>query len=271
MNFATLRTLLTITASVTLPSAVLAGTWDVTADFNQTNANAGVWTYGTCTVSNNAGWTATSLDVNGYSFNADTYSAATFGGGSWAGAGHAWAKSELGNTEWGNNGEPLAWISLLSSGGGWIFSGPGVYVQPYAIGVNGPNYGVTGDATVIRWTAPETGTFNLAGSVLGLNANGLVDQLIKTATNGTRTVIHSIDGSPLAANTTDAFSGTVSMVAGETLDLIAYQSPVYLRAYGLIDLEISTAAAVPEPAGLALLGLGAVAALRHRRMAKDCK
>jgi len=261
MKLNALHTLLAVAASVTVSSVASAATWDVTTDFNAPNST---WSYGTTTVSNNAGWTATSLDVNNYVFNTDTYSSPTFGGGTWVGNGSTWAKSETGNTEWGS-GEPLAWVSLLSAHGQdnpWIFTDLGVYLQPYAIGVQGANYGITGDATVIRWTAPETGTFNLTGGLRDLNAGGLVDQIIKTAADGSRTVVHSIDGAPLAVNAADDLSGSVSMQAGETLDLIAYQSPVYLRTYGHVDLQISS---VPEPASLALFGIGAIAVLRRRR------
>ena len=125
----------------------------------------------------------------------------------------------------------------------------------------GLNSGLPAGDTIVRFTAPTAGTYQVSG----------LFQLIDVSPSG---VAVSIEGgtlpfaAPLAGPylTTANFSFSTVLLAGGTLDFVVDPAGSYFNDSTGLSATI-TSSDIPEPASMALLGLGltAMAAVRRRR------
>lgn len=116
--------------------------------------------------------------------------------------------------------------------------------------------GPSGEYGVARFTSPTGNLFSITGS-FGAGDHGTVDLFILK--NGA--TLYSVSG----ATATESFNLNEALVAGDTLDFVVG----YAGAYQFDSTPLSaTISAVPEPASMAALSLGALALLRKRKPAK---
>ena len=117
-----------------------------------------------------------------------------------------------------------------------------------------------GIASVLTWTAPETGVYTFAGQFLAGN---------QPSNSAAIAIVDSLGGSPLLAKTTlgnsssYAFNFTVSYNAGDT---IQFQVGNNFSTGNAVALQL-TATSIPEPSSGMLLaaGLGALGLIHLRR------
>lgn len=259
--------LLAVAASLALAVPALATTYDLNNDFSSTSAT-GVWNYGWTGITNGGWGMSPGFNPSTYAFNADTASHATFHDGV---AGSMWGEGTTGGQD-----EVCDWIGQATAAPGWVFGpwGAGVFVGPQACGPDGAS-GNPGWGNVIRFT-PGAGTFNYTGDLTNIHEGSLIDLIIKVGADGSRSILHDMRTTPLApADSTnevyavDTFGGTVTLGAGDSLDLVIYQAPVYYRSYGKVNLTITGDAQTPEPGSVmalmaGLMSLGGLALSRRK-------
>ncbi|MCE9558032.1 MAG: PEP-CTERM sorting domain-containing protein [Armatimonadetes bacterium] len=117
----------------------------------------------------------------------------------------------------------------------------------------GPN----GEYSILRYTAAAAGLYSVSAGFIGQDAT-TTD--VHVLLNGVSIYDNTVSG----FGNSNAYAGTQSLLAGDTVDVrVGYGSngSFFYDTTG-VDFQVS---AVPEPASLLALGLGAVALLRRRR------
>lgn len=150
---------------------------------------------------------------------------------------------------------------------------PGIYhvVSGNTYGVNGGvgigtgdlalHGGPNGEIATARWTAPSSGNFDLSGffksgDALGTSRGNVDCYVFQNSTQLFSSLDTAVDESFSLSN--------VSVTAGDTIDImVGIGKDDYY--YDSTPVELSITAAVPEPASMIALGLGAAALLRRKR------
>lgn len=117
--------------------------------------------------------------------------------------------------------------------------------------------GPGGEFSVLRYTATAAGLYSVNAGFIGQDST-TTD--VHVLLNG----VSFYDNTVTGFGNSNAYAGTQSLLVGDTLDVfVGYGSngSFYNDSTG-VDFRVS---AVPEPASLLALGLGAVALLRRRR------
>ena len=123
------------------------------------------------------------------------------------------------------------------------------------------------DTVIVRWTAPESGTWDVSGLFQGIDVNEQPHSV---------EILKNYDTLVLAPTTMSEygqvvpFNQPVSLVAGDTIDFVVGD---YTVTYGDLATGLSaTISPTPEPSTVALLAVGAVGMFgwmwRRRRFAK---
>jgi hypothetical protein len=115
----------------------------------------------------------------------------------------------------------------------------------------------------LRFTAPTTGVYNVAGLFQREDTGGAPVNL-EIVENGTTSLL--LQTGVTGFGTQSTFNDNLSLTAGTTLDF-AMDAPQFNNDSTGLGVTISPAA-VPEPASCALLGLGAAAGLAILRRRK---
>jgi hypothetical protein len=223
----TVAALLGLVAVIALPRTALA--YDASADFSTSINPNGVWSYG---------WSTTL----GSAFNLDTSNTTA-----------AYGLSGLAG--WFSNQSAEGVPSILrNTTANPLAIGTFTQYQPgqLALNMNGSEY------SVLRWTAPSSGQFNIAATFSAVSTIGATSD-VHIQTNGISIFDSAVNGFPAPTS----FAGTVSLVSGDHIDFA-----VGFGSNGN-DHEDTTAlaatiVAVPEPGTLALVStaLGALFSLR---------
>jgi hypothetical protein len=141
----------------------------------------------------------------------------------------------------------------LNRTGGTSFGVPNDFIGVHP----GPN----NQLSMARWTAPSAlGMVNVTGSFLSGDSGAVDVYVVKNASTAAPIILFSV------ANTfaDQAFATSTSVLAGDTIDFIVGAAGGFTSDSTPLIAHI---AAVPEPASLAALGLGAAAFLRRRKRA----
>lgn len=133
---------------------------------------------------------------------------------------------------------------------------PGVFTAPFDIYTQRP-------FAVMRWTAPIAGDYALDAEFFGLDLLGRTGTDVHLLVNGSSIFDDEVVGYGGASKV--GFVGVRSLQAGDTLDVVVGPGAL-LPPFGdyqfdttAVNLTISVAGGVPEPATLGLLTLGLVA------------
>jgi hypothetical protein len=122
--------------------------------------------------------------------------------------------------------------------------------------------------TIVRWTAPTSGTFSVSGffELLDTNPTGVIGEIFKNSTPEFTTTLTGPGAQQPNGPVGQAqnFFGTVTLVAGDVLSFGVNNDGVYNNDSTGFDATIS---AVPEPSTWAMMILGflGVSFAAHRR------
>lgn len=142
----------------------------------------------------------------------------------------------------------LIWHSFTHTDGNGDINWGDTVVQT---GVNNP--GVNG---VIRWTAPSAGVIDIALVIEQGYGNSSGALLLNDVVLQTFDVLSSLN------DTHNYSAGNIAVAMGDTLDFVIVSGTDYSN---LVKVDELITFAVPEPATMSLLALGALAMLRRRR------
>ena len=227
ITFISAFTMLLCLVVVALPHAALA--YDASADFSTSNDPNGVWSYG---------WSTTL----GSAFTLDTSNTTA-----------AYGLTGLGGWFSGQSAEGVPDV-LRNNTASPILLANFTNFQPGQLTLNM----FQSTYSVLRWTAPSTGQFNIAATFSAVSTIGGTTD-VHVQTNGVSIFDSAVNGFPSPTS----YTGTVSLVSGDHIDFA-----VGFGSNGN-DHEDTTAlaatiVAVPEPGTLALVSaaLGCLLPLR---------
>jgi hypothetical protein len=230
-----------------LPAVATAATYDALADWNpNTNTTANIWQYGTETT---PGGAFTLFPYHNSNTSTPTYD--------------FWNLA--------NNSNDVGPLIGFNSSGGTINLPPSPdLVWPsdvLQIAPGGSNNG-TPENTVLRWVAPSTGPFDIAGQFTDLQQSGKNSTLNMYVQSNSATIFTaSYDGSsPYQAAVPFNFPD-LSVVQGETIDFITESTGN--DGDDALGISATITQSVPEPASIAFLGVGGLMMLRRRRATKN--
>jgi hypothetical protein len=196
-------------------------------DFSTGSNPNGAWSYG---------WTTTL----GSAFNLDSVSTNTYAGtglGGWL-------------TTLAPDGSPLV---LHNGTGSEITLGNSTF-EPGQLAL-GPGQNL--QYSVLRWTAPSSGAFNIFASFSGLSALGDTSDVY---------ILHDgvsiFDANVTGTHLPKAYSGSQTITAGDTIDFV-----VGVGSDGNYDEDLTSltaSIAVPEPGTLGLVGISLIGLLSFR-------
>jgi hypothetical protein len=203
-------------------------TWDAAADFSNTDNPNGVWSYG---------W------VSEEDFLAGGYELTLFNTIDVVNALDRWAR---------DNSEPCLVYNPSDTDTGWY----GQPVEPLTLALHpGPN----DEKAIVRWTAPESGTFLISGSFFS-QGNPTVD--VHVLLNGES--LFSIDFFGPGSDPFDPPPATVK--AGDTIDFaVGFGGNGHSSDCTSFEAQIET---IPEPGSLLALGCGLLGLLALKRRTK---
>ncbi len=220
-------------AALCLGGNAYAGSWSARGDFSLAANPNGVWSYGS------------ELTLDAFS----AYSTTSRDGGCGNSKVSAWSYDVN-----------LPFVMANNSGTDQICAG---YIT-IPIDVLHMHPGGDGSYSVTRWTAPESGIFEITGFFEGLNARFPTttdDHLVQNGTAIFDVNIHS-------ANIPTSFDVVVTMNAGDTLDFaVGPGDNGYTGDSTGLSATITTAGAAPEP-GTMWLVLGVVGFIGPRVLRK---
>jgi len=220
--------LIVAAAALLIGDAAHAVTYDATADFQTVSNPGAVWSYG---------YSAGTGAYNFTAFNAPSTIAGTVG---WSEAGY------------NISSVPAAWIN---TSGSTMYGAANGQLSLHA----GP--AANGDAAILRFTAAQTGNYNVTGQFFAGDVG---------AESGS-VILSGQTASPLAyfQNTTDSSSFALTSVhinAGQTLDFVIGNNGNYYNGTTPITVFIT---AVPEADTYAMMlaGLGLLGFIARRKRA----
>jgi len=215
-TFATLLSLVVIA----LPSS--AQSYNAAGDFSATSNPNGAWSYGY------------SFGV-GSTFHLDTTNTALYAPG-------VPLSGWLGN----ENSVPFTGYPYVVHNGtaGPVSINVNTVYQPGQLGLHP---GDSNEVSVVRWTAPFSGTFSIATTFSGLSSVGDSAD-VHILHNGSSLFNSTVIGSPSPAS----YSAPQSILAGDTIDFVVGNGGNGLND----DTTVLSASIVPEPGTLGLVGMG---------------
>jgi hypothetical protein len=225
---------LTVLAAPASWSHGITNGWDAAWHFSADNNPNGPWSYG---------WTETL----GGGFNLFTDNTQTFHGA------RTWSQGEpkFPLVYYGTDPSPVS----FNHGWGTIWYGH-----------LGFHPGENGEFSVIRWTAPETGSFDLDGSFI---RNDYGTQDVHVFVNGTSLLTSILDDDSEFTDTCFFFSSLLTLNAGDVVDFIVGYGPDQDFRGDAVDFTATIVPqVVPAPAGVWLLGTALVAVAARRRLKK---
>ncbi len=228
LAFISIFTTLLCLIVVALPQAALA--YDAAADFSTSNDPNGVWSYG---------WSTTL----GSAFTLDTSNTTA-----------AYGLTGLGGWFMGPGPEGGIPSALLNSTANPILLPPFTNFQPGQLTLNM----FQSTYSVLRWTAPSSGSFSIAATFSGVSTIGDSAD-VHVLLNGVSIFDSTVFGFPSPTS----YSGTLNLASGDTLDFaVGFGSDGndHEDTTGLA----ATIVAVPEPGTFGLVGaaLGCLLPLR---------
>jgi hypothetical protein len=220
-----------------------AGTiYDAAADFSPTNNPDGVWSYG---------WSTTL----GSTFNLDVSSTTSDGLNFWEGS-------------ISTGSPPGLFPDVIHNGTSNTITYTGT-VQ-YLPGQLAMHPGPQDQYSVIRFTAPDAGTFVLATSFTGIDFSGPTTTDVHVLLDGSAIFNGKVDG--FGAGSGPSFTKTLTLRAGDTVDFaVGYGTDgTYFNDSTGITATLSS---VPEPASLVLqaLGLAGMGVIASKRAARGLR
>jgi len=226
-----ISTFATLLSLAVLARPIAAQTYNAAGDFSSSSNPNGAWSYGY------------SYGVAS-AFHSDTTNTASYGPGLALGG---W----MGNVDSSPGANyPYALKNFTAHP---VTNNENTVYQPGQLGLQP---GSSNEDSVVRWTAPFSGTFSISATFSGLDAGGdSVD--VHILHNGS-----SIFNSTVSPNSA-AFSGSQSILAGDTIDFVVGNG-----GNGLTDDSTGLSATiVPEPGVLGLVGMGfgCLLSLRFRK------
>jgi hypothetical protein len=223
----TFATVLGIIA-ITLPRT--ASAFSAAGDFSSSSNPNGAWSYG---------WSTTL----GSAFNLDSSNTTAYSGTS-------------GLNGWLSNLAPDGSPLVLQNGATNPVTTANSTFQPGQFAL-GPGQNL--QYSILRWTAPSSGTFSINATFSGLSFLGDTSD-VHILHDGISIFDSNVTGSPSPVS----FSGPVSITAGDTLD---FAVGVGSNGNYNEDLTALSATIVPEPGTLNLVGmsLGCLLAFRFRK------
>jgi hypothetical protein len=202
--------------------------YDAAGDFSPTNNPNGVWSYG---------WSSTL----GSAFNLDVTRQKSDGLDFWEGP--VATPSEPGL---------FPYVSYDPTPG-TITYGSTVH---YALGQLGMHPGPQDQYSVIRFTAPHAGTYQLATSFYGLDFVGPTKTDVHVLVDGTPLFNGEVDG--FGAGSGPSFTSNLTLLKGDTVDFAVGFGPRHAYFNDSTGITATLAVAIPEPASLVLLSMGVV-------------
>lgn len=236
-SFALLSSVLALGLSLfaVTSKAVVVGSYDIAADFSTGSNPNGAWRYGYSTTLGGSLVLHTSTSAHPAYTSIDNW------------------HTDLGY------GVPVV---LRNSTGTTVTNNTGTIVL--AAGQLASHPGTSGEFSVVRFTSPAAGLFNVSGSFLGADLVGTSTD-VHILLNGSAVFNGSVLG--FGAGSGAAFNSNWSLTAGDTLDfVVGWGNGDFTSDSTAISASITQ---VPEPTVTAVLVLGGLAmaarALRARR------
>lgn len=220
----------TLVGSIEKSNAVIIGSYDLAADFTTAANPNGVWSYGYSTTLGGSFVLHTSTSPN------PTY----------------YSTIDNWHTDLGY-GMPAV---LRNSTAGTVTNDTGTAVLTAGQLASHPGY--SGQFSVVRFTAPAAGLFNVSGSFLGADIVGTTTD-VHILLNGGAIFNGAVSG--FDAGSGPSFNSDWSLAMGDTLDFVVGWGN------GNFDFDSTAISAVitqvPEPGTAAILILGGLAMLRR--------
>ena len=221
-----ISTVATLLSLVVLARSGVAQSYNAAGDFSAINNPNSPWSYG---------W---SYGV-GSAFNLDPVNT-----NSWFGSGLSGWLGSPGN----NDGRPF----ILFNGTANPITIQNTTYQPGQLAEEG---GETNQVSIIRWTAPFSGTFTIAATFSGLSSHGDSSD-VHVLLNGISIFNANVIGSP----SPQSYSNTRNLVASDIIDFVVGNG----GNGALEDTTGLSASIVPEPGTLGLVGIGLCCLLSFR-------
>lgn len=216
-------------------SAVVIGTYDLAADFSTAANPNGVWHYGYSTALGGALILHTSTSAH-----------------------PAYAGIDNWHTDLGY-GVP---VILRNSTADAVTNNTGTIVL--TAGQLASHPGTGGEFSVVRFTSPEAGLFNVSGAFLGADLVGASTD-VHILLNGSAVFDGNVFG--FGAGSGTSFNSNWSLAAGDTLDfVVGWGNGDFTSDATSVSAVITQ---VPEPTASALLVLGGLAAARAVRSRRN--